>query len=41
MCLYINIDMERYQRCPGSDGKLSACNMGDPGMATHSSILAW
>ena len=40
MCVYINIDMERYQGFPGSDGKVSACNMGDPGMATHSSILA-
>ena len=29
----------------GSDGKVSACNEGDlgsiPGMATHSSTLAW
>ena len=40
MCVYIKIDMERYRGFTGSDGKVSACNMGDPGMATHSSILA-
>ena len=46
--------LHKHQGFPGgSDGKASACNVGDPGsipgsgrslekkMATHSSILAW
>ena len=30
-----------YQASLVTDGKESACNAGDPGMATYSSILAW
>ena len=45
----VNCLFSLYMGFPGgSDGKVSACNAGDPGsdplekeMATHSSILAW
>ena len=48
-----NIYVKYFSFPGGSDGKVSACNAGDPGsslgwedplekkMATHSSILAW
>ena len=51
MYIYIYIYIQGFPR--GSDGKESACNVGDlrlipwlgryleKGMATHSSILAW
>ena len=52
-CLFFNTLSKVWDYPCGSDGKVSACNEGDPGsisrsgrslekgMATHSSILAW